>query len=69
MSTTQEQENNLRDVAEELFGFSPCLHCTLFDLTDEDSDEVKCEVFPDGIPDEIFFHDSERCFPECFMPG
>lgn len=49
MTTTREEENNLRAVAEELFGYSPCLHCTLFDLIVEDSDEVKCEVFPVGF--------------------
>jgi hypothetical protein len=55
MALSKEQERNQIAAAEELFGYCPCMHCTRFDLTDEDSDEVKCEAFPDGIPDEIFF--------------
>jgi hypothetical protein len=52
MATTKEQDRNLRDVAEELFGYSPCLHCKRFirDVMAEDH----CPAFPDKIPDEIF---------------
>lgn len=52
MATTKEQDRNLREVSEELFGYSPCFHCTRFiqDVTAEDH----CSAFPEKIPDEIF---------------
>ena len=53
MTVTKEQYKNQRDVAEELFGYSPCLHCKRFiqDIMGEDH----CSAFPDRIPNEIFW--------------
>jgi hypothetical protein len=42
---------NERDVAEELFGYSPCLHCK----NKGAPGTGKCGAFPSGIPDEIFW--------------
>jgi len=53
---TKEQERNQLKVAEDLFGYSPCMHCKHM----HDGEEyfcqpfVSCEAFPDGIPGEIF---------------
>lgn len=53
---TKEQEKNQLKVAEDLFGYSPCMHCKHM----HDGEEyfcqpyVSCEAFPDGIPGEIF---------------
>jgi len=53
---TKEQERNQLKVAEDLFGYSPCMHCKHM----HDGEEyfcqpfVSCEAFPDGIPEEIF---------------
>jgi hypothetical protein len=60
MELTKEQDQNLTAIAEELFGYSPCMHCKhYFDDEDEDSERFDeppaCEAFPEEIPDEIFF--------------
>lgn len=54
MAVTKDQDRNLLDAAEELFGYSPCMHCAYFKDDEGALDELKCEAFPDGIPDEIF---------------
>lgn len=54
MATTKEQDRNLRDAAEELFGYSPCMHCKRF-IRDVFADLNNCDAFPGGIPDEIFW--------------
>ncbi|HQF16016.1 MAG: hypothetical protein A4E45_00649 [Methanosaeta sp. PtaB.Bin039] len=55
MATTKEQDRNLRDAAEELFGYSPCLHCRNF-IKDVYAEGVHCRAFTDiDIPEEIFF--------------
>lgn len=51
MTVTKEQYNNARDVAEELFGYSPCLHCK----NKGKPGEGNCRAFLDRIPDEIFW--------------
>lgn len=49
---TKEQDRHLRDVAEELFGYSPCMHCKNFV---PDVINVHCKAFPENnIPNEIF---------------
>lgn len=53
MTMTKEQDKNLRDAAEELFGYSPCLHCTNF-IDDVLAENNHCKAFPNRIPDEIF---------------
>jgi hypothetical protein len=60
MKLTKEQDRNLLAVAEEFFGYSPCMHCKhYFDDEDEDSERFNeppaCDAFPEGMPDEIFF--------------
>lgn len=54
MAVTKEQDRNLRDVAEDLFGYSPCMHCKNF-ILDVNAENNYCKAFPDRIPDEIFF--------------
>lgn len=44
---------NELDVAEELFGYSPCMHCKRHEW-DNDKGNY-CKAFPEGIPNEIFW--------------
>jgi hypothetical protein len=52
MKMTEQQRNRLAD-AEELFGYSPCMHCEHYDRTDTPGN--KCKSFPNGIPELIFY--------------
>jgi len=65
---TPEQERNMLNVAEDLFGYSPCMHCMHFHGGEEYFEEpyVSCEAFPEGIPDEIF--EGENMHEEAY-PG
>lgn len=49
--TGEDKYQNARDVAEELFGYSPCLHCKNKGAPGSGT----CRAFPDRIPDEIFW--------------
>lgn len=52
---TKEQARNLLEVAEELFGYSPCMHCKNF-VRDVYAEGSRCKAFPDtDIPNEIFW--------------
>jgi hypothetical protein len=51
MTVTDEQYKNQRDAAEDLFGYSPCLHCK----NKGAPGTGKCSAFSNGIPDEIFW--------------
>jgi hypothetical protein len=49
--TIEDKYQNERDVAEELFGYSPCLHCKNKGRPGSGT----CVAFPNKIPDEIFW--------------
>ncbi len=55
MATKEQKENQLK-VAEDIFGYSPCMHCKHLHDGDEYLEDpfVSCDAFPDGIPGEIF---------------
>lgn len=44
---------NELDIAEELFGYSPCMHCRRHKWDNEKGNF--CEAFPGGMPHEIFW--------------
>ncbi len=55
MTTTKEQDKNLLEASEELFGcYCPCMRCKHYI---KEPGSVYCKAFPngDGIPEEIFF--------------
>jgi hypothetical protein len=54
MTTTKEQDRNLRDAAKELFGYRSCMHCMHF-IRDIFSEHNGCKAFPEKISDEIFW--------------
>ena len=48
------QERTRLADAEELFGYSPCMHCQNYDRTDTPKNQ--CKFAPEeGIPEEAFF--------------
>jgi hypothetical protein len=50
----KEQERNRLADAEEIFGYSPCMHCEHYDRTDTPGN--KCKLAPEeSIPEEAFF--------------
>jgi len=53
---TIEQEQNQLQVAENLFGYSPCEHCKYFHRGERyfKNPFVSCKAYPKGIPGEIF---------------
>jgi len=55
MATRRQSANQLR-VAEDLFGYSPCMHCKHFHGGPKYHREpfVSCDAYPRGIPGEIF---------------
>lgn len=53
MTTTKEQDKNILEAAEELFGYSPCMHCRRHKWENEKGNY--CEAFPEGMPNEIFW--------------
>jgi|EPASupsiteSAE347_1022098.scaffolds.fasta_scaffold01029_5 hypothetical protein len=50
---SENKYQNERDVAEELFGYSPCLHCKRLEWDNEKGNY--CKAFPKGMPNEIFW--------------
>jgi len=50
---TEQERNRLAD-AEELFGYSPCMHCQHYDRSSTDKNRCKFS-FDEGIPEEAFF--------------
>ena len=56
LMTAQEraQERNRLADAEELFGYSPCMHCRSYNRSGTPKNE--CKFAPDeGIPEKVFF--------------
>ena len=51
---TEQERTRLAD-AEELFGYSPCMHCSHFDRTDTPKNECKLAHSEESIPEEAFF--------------
>jgi len=53
---TIEQEQNQLQVAENLFGYSPCEHCKHFHRGERyfKNGYVSCKAYPAGIPAPIF---------------
>ena len=52
--SSREQERNRLDDAEELFGYSPCMHCEHYDRSDTPKNKCKLS-FDESIPEEVFF--------------
>ncbi len=52
--SSREQERNRLADAEELFGYSPCMHCQNYDRSD--TPKNKCKLASDEeIPEKAFF--------------
>jgi len=52
--SSREQERNRLADAEEVFGYSPCMHCEHYDRTD--TPKNKCKFAPEeSIPEDVFF--------------